>query len=354
MLMRLFFLISLIVSISCDLTIHNQARRQAGVYKDLRWSSKLQSSAKQVAQWLCNTGKWQHSRKGCSSSGCRPYGVGENLAGHGNLQNAARAWLAEKQYWKNGRCQSGKVCGHYTQMISKYATKLGCYTQKCRGGGMSGRTICHYADDRNSNAFEENVAAELECEATDYDGDLCLYTNGDDAEPMRFTVSQMNGCELEEKVFEHSDVAQNRYYLHFVPQLVENNETLAERWLVSRDYVSDVALFWCDSWDLMQCTKGEWSKNVFEELGVSQEVDGEITIKKCASIDDDAARQEEASAVIIPVVIIAVLLVIVGLSLYLFTRYRSKQKMKQMKVIVDNEEEADEEELDVTVPVITN
>eukprot|EP01083_Nonionella_stella_P215700 776087_1 len=96
--------------------------------------------------------------------------------------------------------------------------------------------------------------------------------------------------------------------------------------------------FLVHSWDLMECNEGTWSKNVFEELGVSQEVDGEITIKKCASIDDDAARQEEASAVIIPVVIIAFLLVIVGLSLYLFTLYRSKQKMKQMKVIVDNEE----------------
>eukprot|EP01083_Nonionella_stella_P027036 74353_1 len=172
---------------------------------------------------------------------------------------------------------------------------------------------------------------------------------------MRFTVSQVNGCDMDENVYKHMDSADNSYYFHFVPERMdETNETLTQRWLVSRDYVSDVALFWCDSWDLMQCTKGEWSKNVFEELGVSQEVDGEITIKKCASIDDDAARQEEASAVIIPVVIIAVLLVIVGLSLYLFTRYRSKQKMKQMKVIVDNEEEADEEELDVTVPVITN
>eukprot|EP01083_Nonionella_stella_P027035 74352_1 len=351
MLMRLFFLISLIVSISCDLTIHNQARRQAGVYKDLRWSSKLQSSAKQVAQWLCNTGKWQHSRKGCSSSGCRPYGVGENLAGHGNLQNAARAWLAEKQYWKNGRCQSGKVCGHYTQMISKYATKLGCYTQKCRGGGMSGRTICHYADDRNSNAFEENVAAELECEATDYDGDLCLYTNGDDAEPMRFTVSQMNGCELEEKVFEHSDVAQNRYYLHFVPQLVENNETLAERWLVSRDYVSELAHIWCDASDLSQCD-GKWKKNVFDDTGAWEEADEEITMRKCAPLndDEDAANVERTNAIII-VAVIAFFLV--GLGFCLFVRYRSRQKnsAKRMEVIVDHEQEEEEE---ITVPVITN
>eukprot|EP01084_Bolivina_argentea_P285080 488786_1 len=260
MMIRLLLLISFIVSISCTLQIHNRAREEAVVYPMLKWSSKLEASARRIAEYSCKHGLWQHSKPG-SCEYCRGSGVGENLAGHDTLRNGANAWLDEKQYWLGAGygCQRGKTCGHYTEMVHRSYSYLGCWSIPYSRAPVSkpcARTVCHYAGKSSRYAFETDQDTPLECGDDHYDGDWCLYTEDN---TMRFTVSQVNGCDMDENVYKHMDSADNSYYFHFVPERmdVETNETLTQRWLVSRDYVSELAHIWCDSSDLMQCD-GKW------------------------------------------------------------------------------------------------
>eukprot|EP01083_Nonionella_stella_P095430 267925_1 len=161
MMMSLLFLISFIVSISGDyLSLHNAARRQVGV-RSLQRSSGLVRSAQKGANYLCTLGQLQHTKKGYCTN-CRPYSTGENVGGHGNIDGSVKAFIAEKQYWHNGRCQSGKLCGHYTQVISSNTNYVGCAVKKCAGNGMSGRVVCHYSANARLEADEEGQVDALE------------------------------------------------------------------------------------------------------------------------------------------------------------------------------------------------
>ena len=58
--------------------------------------------------------------------------AGENLAidsGSTALMSALnKGWIDEKQFWNNSanECATDKVCGHYTQMVWKTTTEVGC------------------------------------------------------------------------------------------------------------------------------------------------------------------------------------------------------------------------------------
>eukprot|EP01083_Nonionella_stella_P171911 588360_1 len=344
MMMRLLFIIPLIVLISADsrtTNSHNNARRAAGVNTKLRWSRTFEASAKQVSKWLCSTGKWEHSKVCSGSGGCRPR-VSENIAGHGNLAGATSGWLAEKKYYKNGRCQSGKVCGHYTNIINRNTKSFGCYASKNCKKPPVGRTVCHYSS--NANGFEADVPGEWECGESEYVGDVCLYSNGDAAEPMRFAISQSNGCGFEEKVYEHIDSDHNKHYLHFVMDYDANGTVTDRRWLVSRDYVSDIATFWCDSWSLMECEQGKWNTNVFEEDGVLAEIELEITINKCPLKESQEAKDAQ-TPIIIMVLCIAAVVVLVATIAFIYRRKKSKKiqhfelKEDEIEVDVDGSEQ---------------
>jgi pathogenesis-related protein 1 len=100
------------------LRIHNQARAQVGV-SPLTWNCQL---AKEAQTWV-DKGVYKHS----STS------FGENLAssapGNGAIATkGSMLWLNEKKYWNNkaATCQPGQQCGHYTQMVWKKTTQIGC------------------------------------------------------------------------------------------------------------------------------------------------------------------------------------------------------------------------------------
>lgn len=67
--------------------------------------------------------------------------VGENIyatslrtsASDFDPSNAVNAWGSEKIYYNyaTNTCAAGKVCGHYTQIIWKSSTGLGCAFQDC-------------------------------------------------------------------------------------------------------------------------------------------------------------------------------------------------------------------------------
>ncbi|XWV26849.1 hypothetical protein QJ857_gp0201 [Tupanvirus soda lake] len=94
----------------------------------MQWSSSLATSAN---AWATKC-RWAHS--GTAN-------VGENLyattlrttASNFNPNNAVNSWGSEKQYYNysTNTCATGRVCGHYTQMVWDDSVNVGCAFQDC-------------------------------------------------------------------------------------------------------------------------------------------------------------------------------------------------------------------------------
>lgn len=115
------------------LTAHNAARQAVGV-PDLTWSAELAAYAQDWANQLMGAGGNLRHRSPAEQT---LQNVGENLSGSqatsagGALQHADRvvtAWVAEQadyDYASNS-CAAGQVCGHYTQVVWRDTTEVGC------------------------------------------------------------------------------------------------------------------------------------------------------------------------------------------------------------------------------------
>jgi hypothetical protein len=196
-----------------------------------------------------------------------------------------------------------------------------------------------------------------ESECGEYNnGDMCFYANGADSEPMRFALWRQSGCDYEEKAYKHVDAADNKYYLHFHHETVDaaDNETEIMddyKWIVSRDYVSDIAHFWCGAPNLLQCQSGRWSKNVFEEVGVFEEIDVDIIIKKCPYNDSQTEQEGEngaVTAIVIVLCVVAVIFIIVA-AIYFIRRSRKKGSKIIKHLELEEEDEADGEEQTIQI-----
>lgn len=122
---------------------HNHWRAKVGV-PSLVWSDKLadfaQAWAKELARKGCTMkhrptkGKWNGSA------------YGENIYWSSGLKNqpadVVDAWASEIVYYDSisGKCKNG-VCGHYTQLIWKKTTEVGCGMAKC---GNEEIWVCNY------------------------------------------------------------------------------------------------------------------------------------------------------------------------------------------------------------------
>ncbi|KAF3941199.1 Latisemin [Dactylella cylindrospora] len=88
-----------------------------------------------------------------------PYG--ENLAfGYGDVVSAVTAWYNEKDQYDASSPGFQMSTGHFTQLIWKATTKLGCYNRQCGG---SAYLMCEYAVPgnvmgNNGQYFTENVS----------------------------------------------------------------------------------------------------------------------------------------------------------------------------------------------------
>ncbi|CAI0443865.1 unnamed protein product [Linum tenue] len=117
---------------------HNAARSAVGV-GPVSWDARLASYAQSYAD--------QRAAADCRlvhSGG--PYG--ENLAwSSGELSgaDAVAMWVGERadyDYNSNG-CAPGKQCGHYTQVVWRSSTGIGCAKANC-SGGRGTFVICSY------------------------------------------------------------------------------------------------------------------------------------------------------------------------------------------------------------------
>jgi uncharacterized protein YkwD len=114
------------------LDIHNRERVAVGV-PPLVWNDTLAADAKTYAEHLADTGKFEHpSAEWVAAHPMSP--EGENLYHRfPPTQNAteqaqmSEGWVSEKKNY-NGEPGDFNGVGHYTQMVWKSTTQVGCGT----------------------------------------------------------------------------------------------------------------------------------------------------------------------------------------------------------------------------------
>lgn len=131
-------------------TILNAHNTKRALHKDtsaLSWSDKLASYAQDYADKYDCSGTLTHSGG--------PYG--ENLALGYDAAGSVNAWYGEiKDYnWNNPTFSSST--GHFTQVVWKSSTEVGCGIKKC-GNSWGSYVICSYNPAGNFlGKFDQNV-----------------------------------------------------------------------------------------------------------------------------------------------------------------------------------------------------
>jgi len=131
------------------LDAHSRARAAVGL-PPLTWSSALAAHAQEWTDRLASTRSCglEH-RSGESSSG-----YGENLFGSSGPYEAAAvvdSWDSEKANFNAAAntCAAGAVCGHYTQIVWRNTTEVGCAVSACPDGSQV--WACNYNPAGNFN-----------------------------------------------------------------------------------------------------------------------------------------------------------------------------------------------------------
>ncbi|KAH7518525.1 hypothetical protein FEM48_Zijuj09G0180900 [Ziziphus jujuba var. spinosa] len=125
------------------LNAHNLARASVGV-GPLTWDNKVAGYARNYANKRKGDCKLVHSRG--------PYGEDILVWSRGDLSGVAavNSWFKEKVNYdyNSNSCTNGKQCRHYTQLVWKKSTRLGCAKVRCNNGGTF--ITCNYDPPGNS------------------------------------------------------------------------------------------------------------------------------------------------------------------------------------------------------------
>jgi pathogenesis-related protein 1 len=138
-------------SITEILDAQNIARAEVGV-PSLFWSTSLAQGAQAWADTLAS--------QNCTLSHDPHTPYGENLASrwvtgstHSGLISTPKEivslWTSEKQFYEytHNTCKDGETCGHYTQLIWKDSTEVGCAVSTCFDASSQKQTdvwVCRY------------------------------------------------------------------------------------------------------------------------------------------------------------------------------------------------------------------
>jgi len=131
------------------LAAHNQERLELGL-EPLSWNPALAVDAQHWADYLASSGQFEHAPE-------NPYAPeGENLwagtKGYYAPEARVDAWIREKQFFRLGvfpdNSTTGKVedVGHYTQLIWRATTEVGCAQATSAGEDI---LVCRYAEAGN-------------------------------------------------------------------------------------------------------------------------------------------------------------------------------------------------------------
>ncbi len=117
------------------LAVHNFERAAYNV-APLKWDCKLAA----MAQEWADRGVFEHRDT--------PYGENLFVSARTDLtmNPMIDMWLAEKAFWNNkaGSCATGKVCGHFTQIVWKSTTRIGCGVNRKASGNWKLLLVCNY------------------------------------------------------------------------------------------------------------------------------------------------------------------------------------------------------------------
>lgn len=133
------------------LEAHNGVRKKHGL-QALTWSDKL---ARYSKQWTDHLGSGSHCQIR-HRGGTPPYGenlyrasalrwsTGEREILPITIKNVVKAWTDEERWYdyNRNRCQPGKQCGHYTQIVWRKTTEVGCALKVC--ADKSQTWVCSY------------------------------------------------------------------------------------------------------------------------------------------------------------------------------------------------------------------
>jgi hypothetical protein len=131
------------------LAAHNRERQALGV-EPLYWNPTLAASARQWADHLSATQRFEHAPE-------RPVDPeGENLwagtRGYYAIEAMVDGWVREKRYFRPGtfpfNSTTGRVAdvGHYTQLVWRQTRQVGCAVAT---GAREDVLVCRYAEAGN-------------------------------------------------------------------------------------------------------------------------------------------------------------------------------------------------------------
>lgn len=128
---------------------HNQARSRKNL-PSLQWSSELASYAQDWANHLAHNNGCQMQHR--SAAGMDHRKSGENLfwvsatnwsdgrveAQQVTAPEVVQSWVEEEADYNyvSNRCRPGKQCGHYTQVVWRDTTHVGCGAALCPDSGQ--------------------------------------------------------------------------------------------------------------------------------------------------------------------------------------------------------------------------
>ncbi len=127
------------------ITEHNRWRSKVGV-QNLKWSDKLAQSARKYAEELASDCTHEHS-KGDYGENLYMAGPIISSAGWTKMQsitpnNVVDAWGNEIKYYNYASNSCHGVCGHYTQVVWKTTTEVGCGMAVCNNKSLI--WVCQY------------------------------------------------------------------------------------------------------------------------------------------------------------------------------------------------------------------